>query len=188
MTKKNKARKPNRGGRPTAYKPEYAEQVRKLCLLGATDIEIADFFGVNRGTVSNWKNTHSDFVEALKVGKDACDNRVERSLFHRAIGYSFDAEKVFPPKGEGREPVIVRYREHVPPDTTACIFWLKNRRQQQWRDVHKHEHGRPGDFDGMSKNELRDFLRRETQELGLSDPTLQIAGGEGEASSGGRVN
>jgi hypothetical protein len=60
----------------------------------------------------------------------------------------------------------------VPPDTTGCIFWLKNRRQQQWRNVQKHEHGRPGDFDGMSKDALRDFIRREAEELGLGDAPL----------------
>jgi hypothetical protein len=187
MTNETKPKR-NKGGRPTAYKPEYAEQARKLCILGATDVEIADFFGVAHPTVVKWKNKHPKFIEALKTGKAASDDRVERSLFHRAIGYSYDAEKVFPPKGEDKKPVIVKYREHVPPDTTACIFWLKNRRHQQWRDVHKHEHGRPGDFDGMSKHELGDFIRREAEALGLRDAPLQIAGGQGEAGSGGRPN
>jgi hypothetical protein len=177
--------KPKRGrGRPSPYKPEYAEQARKLCMLGATDLELSDFFNVSLKTVLNWKNKHSTFVQALKTGNAASDDRVERSLFHRAIGYSYDAEKVFPPKGNDTKPVIVKYREHVPPDTTACIFWLKNRRREQWRDVHKHEHGRPGDFDGMNKDELANFIRREAQALGVGDAPLQIAGGEGEAGVG----
>jgi hypothetical protein len=186
---KTEAAEPKRGcGRPTAYKPEFAEQARKLCLLGATDMEVADFFGVTFRTVTHWKNKHSTFVQALKTGHAASDDRVERSLFHRAIGYSYDAEKVFPPKGNDTKPVIVKYREHVPPDTTACIFWLKNRRREQWRDVHKHEHGRPGDFDGMNTNELRAFIRSEAEALGVGNTPLAIAGGEGEASPGGGIN
>lgn len=121
-------------GRPTSYKPEYALQAEKLCVLGATDIEVADFFGISVATVSNWKNEHSDFLEALKSGKEKSDERVERSLYHRAIGYSFDAVKIF----NGKYGVVtVPYREHIPPDTTAMIFWLKNRRKDRWRDRHE---------------------------------------------------
>lgn len=118
-------------GRPTSYKPEFAAQAEKLCRLGATDVEIADFFGVTSRAINLWKERHPEFVQSLKAGKEAADERVERSLYHRAIGYSFDAVKIFQHQGEA---VVVPYREHVPPDTTACIFWLKNRRSADWRD------------------------------------------------------
>lgn len=126
-------------GRPTGFKPEVVEQARKLCELGATDVEMADFFQVAVSTFYLWKNKHPEFSEALKAGKAAADERVERSLYHKAIGYSFDSEKVFQHQGQiVRAPV----REHVPPDTTAMIFWLKNRRPEDWRDksevVHRH--------------------------------------------------
>lgn len=127
------------GGRPSSYKPEYAEQVAKLCALGATDVDLADFFGVSITTICNWKTSHEEFLVALKGGKEPADERVERSLYQRANGYTHDAVKIFPPKGDGA-PVIVPYREHVPPDTTACIFWLKNRRPDLWRDKHEMEH------------------------------------------------
>jgi hypothetical protein len=123
------------GGRPTAYKPEYAEQAEKLCKLGATDIELADFFEVSDRTIYRWQSQHPEFCQALKAGKDAADERVERSLYHRATGYTFEAVKIFQHQGQ---PVTVPYREHVPPDTTAMIFWLKNRRKDQWRDRHEH--------------------------------------------------
>jgi len=166
-------------GAPSSYKPEFARQTQLLCELGATDQEIAEFFGVNRATITNWKAAHPDFLAALKAGKAEADDRVERSLYHKAIGYTFDAVKIFMPAG-APGPVYAPYKEHVPPDTTACIFWLKNRRQQQWRDVHKHEHGRVGEFDKMSPDELRDFIAREAEALGLGHQQPKTANGTGK--------
>ncbi|MCB1470819.1 MAG: helix-turn-helix domain-containing protein [Rhizobiaceae bacterium] len=122
--------------RPSKYKPEFAEQARKLCLLGATNTDLADFFNVSINTIDNWAAAHEAFLGALKVGKEEADNRVERSLYQRAVGYTFESEKVFCQQGAVVRAAI---REHVPPDTTAQIFWLKNRRKDEWRD--KQEHG-----------------------------------------------
>jgi hypothetical protein len=119
-------------GRPSDFKPEYVEQARKLCLLGATDQQIADFFEVNVATIYRWKITQSKFCEALKVGKSEPDQQVERSLLNRALGYEHDAVKIFCSK-DG-DVTQVPYREIVPPDVTACIFWLKNRKPEEWRD------------------------------------------------------
>jgi hypothetical protein len=124
-------------GRPTDYKPEYADQARKLCELGATDIDIADFFEVSDRTIYRWQSRHPEFCQALKAGKESADDRVERSLYHKAVGYSFDSEKVFQHQGE---IVRAKTREHVAPDTTAAIFWLKNRRRGEWRDKQDIEH------------------------------------------------
>jgi hypothetical protein len=118
-------------GRPSSYKSEYAEQAAKLCLLGATDADLADFFGVSDRTIYRWQIEFPEFCQALKAAKAQADDRVERSLYHRAVGYTFDAVKIFQYEGA---PVQVPYREHVPPDTTAMIFWLKNRRCNEWRD------------------------------------------------------
>lgn len=82
-------------------------------------------------TIYRWKIEHDEFCQALKGGKAAADERVERSLFAKATGYTFDAVKIFQYEGS---PVEVPYREHVPPDTTAAIFWLKNRKPTEWRD------------------------------------------------------
>lgn len=126
-------------GRPRSYKPEYAEQARKLCLLGATDVEVADFFGVTERTINRWKVDFPEFCHALKLGKEEADDRVEKSLYRRALGYSHEAVKIFANPTTGAEQ-IVPYTEHYPPDTTACIFWLKNRKKEDWRDKHDHEH------------------------------------------------
>jgi hypothetical protein len=127
-------------GRPSGYKPEYCEQARKLCELGATDIEIADFFDVAVRTLYDWKAAHADFLQALKEGKAEADARVVESLYQRAVGYTHDAEKIFNHDGKVTR---VKYREHYPPDTTACIFWLKNRQPGHWRDKQDHVHSPP---------------------------------------------
>lgn len=119
-------------GRPTEYKAAYAEGAKKLARLGATDEEIADFFDIDVRTLYRWKNSHDDFCHALKVGKDQSDERVVRALYHRAIGYRQEAVKIFMPSG-AEEPVYAPYTEIIAPDTTAAIFWLKNRRPEEWR-------------------------------------------------------
>lgn len=119
-------------GRPSSYKPEYATQAAKLCKLGATDKELADFFSTSEQTINKWKMDFPEFLESLKLGKSESDNRVEKSLYRRALGYSHDAVKIFHDKDSGT--IVVPYIEHYPPDTTACIFWLKNRKPNEWRD------------------------------------------------------
>ena len=118
-------------GRPTAYKPEYDEQAYKLCLLGATDAKMADFFNVTEQTVNNWKNDFPSFFESLKNGKANADAAVAASLYGRALGSSHPEERIVT-SSQGSETVEVT--KYHPPDTTACIFWLKNRAPEQWRD------------------------------------------------------
>jgi hypothetical protein len=124
-------------GRPSKFKPEFVDQARKLCLLGATDAEIADFFEVDERTIYRWKGQNEAFCQALKVGKDEADNRVERSLYQRAVGYSHPDVHVSSYMGDVTLTPIVK---HYPPETVAAIFWLKNRRPEAWRDKLDHEH------------------------------------------------
>lgn len=120
------------GGRPTGFKPEYVEKVTELAESGLTDAEIAEDIGVSRKTLWAWKKQFPEFGNALKTGKDIPDDRVEASLFKRAVGFEHDAVKVsFDKDGN---PLYAPYREYVIPDTTAAIFWLKNRRKDEWRD------------------------------------------------------
>lgn len=124
-------------GRPPGYKPEFAQQAIMLCKLGATDEELALFFKVSVRTIYRWKVQHAEFCQAIKAAATEADDRVERSLYHRAVGYTYDATKIMLYKGE-----VIRedYKEHVPPDTTAAIFWLKNRKPELWREKLAHEH------------------------------------------------
>lgn len=119
--------------RPTKYQYSYAAQALKLCRLGATDKELADFFEVNQDTINKWKKVHTAFSESLKAGKGLADAEVADRLFKRATGYEHDAVKIVANANSGQEH-IVHYTERYPPDTTAAIFWLKNRRPDLWRD------------------------------------------------------
>ena len=117
-------------GRPTKYKKEYDEQAAKLCKLGATDVQLADFFGVTEKTLNNWKHEHPRFLQSLKKGKVFSDDKVEMALYDRAIGYEYDEVKE--EQGEqGMKRTVTTKRIQ---DNTAAIFWLKNRRPEQWRD------------------------------------------------------
>lgn len=119
-------------GRPSEYDPAYVTKVLEMAERGATDVEIADYFDVSVRTLYRWKAEHEDFRQALKIAKDVADERVERSLYQRALGFECEAVKIFCSK-DG-EVTKVPYREIVAPDTTACIFWLKNRKREEWRD------------------------------------------------------
>ena len=118
-------------GRPANYKKEYDEQAYKLCLLGATDKEMADFFNVKEQTINNWKKNHPSFFESIKRGKIVADANVAKSLYNRALGYYHPEDKIFNDNGE---PIIVPTVKHYPPDPTAAIFWLKNRKPAEWRE------------------------------------------------------
>jgi hypothetical protein len=160
------------GGRPTKYKPAYCKQAKALTKLGATEREVAEFFEVDERTLNRWKHTHPKFCQSLKPGKAHSDKRVEQSLYRRATGYSYDAVKIF--QVEGR-PLIVPYVEHVPPDPTAMIFWLKNRRKDRWRDFKATEistpPGRPLEMAAVPPSQmlLQDYYAKVTQSAAAAD-------------------
>lgn len=117
--------------RPSKYKPEFVELAYKIAVLGADDKRLVKFFGCGERQLNIWKKQYPEFGAALKKGKDEWDAEVVKSLYHRAMGYSHKAVKVFFHEGQVIEH---EYVEHYPPDTAACIFWLKNRQPDHWRD------------------------------------------------------
>lgn len=121
----------NGPGQPTRYKPEYRELAHNYCLLGATNAELADFFGVAPRTVDNWIASVPEFAAAVREGKIVADARVARGLYDRAVGYEHTVKRTLLHRGEER---TLTNTVHYPPDTQACIFWLRNRRRQNWRD------------------------------------------------------
>lgn len=137
-------------GRPSAYKDTFPIDAEKLCRLGATDEELAREFGVATSTFYEWKKLYPEFSEAIKRGKTVSDYQVADRLHQRAMGFEFDEAhpvKLKEIKYENGKKVAEReyvetvmVHKVVPPDTTAAIFWLKNRRSGDWRDKHEIAH------------------------------------------------
>lgn len=126
-------------GPHTSYKPEYAKVAASLCKLGATDKELADHFDVDVRTIKNWEKHYPSFFKALERGKEAADARVERALYSKAMGYTYESEKIFFDAKNG-EVVRAETLEHVPPSDTAISLWLRNRKPAEWRDKVDHDH------------------------------------------------
>jgi hypothetical protein len=99
---------------------------------GLTDEQIASNMGINVATLYRWKKKECKICEALKKGKEVVDIQVENALLKRALGYDYQEQKVELSEKDGKK--VVQTMKHVPPDTTAQIFWLKNRRPEKWRD------------------------------------------------------
>lgn len=150
------------GGRPPIYKAEFAQQAKKLCLLGFTDKELAAFFEVQGSTLSNWKNEHPEFLEAVREGKHIADAEVAASFYKKATGYRYEEvtyEKVIIKDGEGflqegdadddgitvdpfKKKVVVK---EISPDAGAALNWLKNRQPKKWRDKQEVDHTSGGE-------------------------------------------
>lgn len=124
-------------GQPTKYRKEYNEQVVKLCRLGATDKELADFFDVTETTINNWKIAEPLFFESIKKGKIESDAEIADSLYNRAKGYSHEDVHISNYMGVITETKTIK---HYPPDTGAAFIWLKNRRGKDWVDKQELEH------------------------------------------------
>lgn len=125
------------GGRPTDYDESFCIQAEKLCKLGATDEELADFFEVTKQTINNWKVVHPEFFSSIKSGKQIADAEVADRLYQRALGYEHNDVHILTVSdgaGAGSHVEQVPIRKIYPPDPTAAIFWLKNRRPKEWRD------------------------------------------------------
>jgi len=121
--------------KPVKWNEDRIRQAYLLALLfGATDVQIAKVMGVNEHTISYWKRTKPEFLEALNKGKLSKDEQVERSLFERAVGYSHSDVHISNYQGEITTTEIIK---HYPPSEVACIFWLKNRQRQKWADIQK---------------------------------------------------
>jgi len=112
------------------YRPDLLQVAHSMCRLGATDMELADGLGICLRTLYKWKNIHHEFNLAMQVGKEEADSRVTRALYQRAVGYTFNELQYF---NVNKELVPKTVRKHIPPDVTAQIFWLKNRRRHDWR-------------------------------------------------------
>jgi len=119
------------GGRLTIYKLENAEVACQARVLGATNDALTGRFEVCRRTIDNWIATIPEFSKAVRQGREVADESVVSALFARATGMEQKMTRVFCHRGQ---PVTADYTVHLPPDVRACIFWLRNRRPEEWRE------------------------------------------------------
>ena len=128
---------------------------------GLIDEQIAKNIGIRAGTLYEWKNRFPEFSEALKRGKEVVDREVENALLKRALGYEYTEttrEAVQDPNsGEVKMQVTKKVTKQVAPDTTAQIFWLKNRKRETWTDRQNIEISQPIDD---SLKEMEDYFER----------------------------
>lgn len=132
---------------------------------GLTDEQISHNMGCNIRTFYVWKKNHPQIDAALRTGKEVVDIQVENALFKRAIGYDYEEVKTIietMPDGEKRQRAE-RTRKHVPGDTGAQIFWLKNRKQTVWRD--RRETQLSGSVETTAQNPLEGLTRAEVRKL-----------------------
>ena len=119
-------------GRKLTYRPAYHDPIiYGLARLGATLAQIAEALQISRATLYLWQDQFPSLVDAIKRARDAADDEVQRSLFERARGYTKDKVTV---RKVGSEVSVTKETVFIPPDTTACIFWLKNRQRAAWSD------------------------------------------------------
>lgn len=150
-------------------KPENLIRLKGWAIDGLTDEDIAHNMGIAVGTLYRWKNEHSEICEALKTSKEVADRIIENALFERAKGIHKTIKKpikvkqvLYSPEGRkiAEKEVIEQAEEeiYVPPDTTAAIFWLKNRKPEQWRDKRQVEEHIEFESDGFMEAIMADAI------------------------------
>jgi hypothetical protein len=131
-------------GAKTKYCPEMLEDARRMAEAGFTDLQMFEHLGIGRTTFYNWKKLHPEFRDAIRIAKEEPDNQMERSLYHSGNGFEYFEEVPVKVKEieydngrkvkETERVEVVQVKRTVPPNSTAQIFWLKNRRPDIWRD------------------------------------------------------
>jgi transposase len=131
-------------GRPSKFDQAFCAEAYEHCLLGATDAELAEHFDIALSTLYEWKKEFPEFSESIKKGKRPADAGIANAIYERAHGAEWIEEQAFKLKRvhyiDGKRSAEEEYIEVVPvtrrapPDTTAGIFWLKNRKGASWRD------------------------------------------------------
>lgn len=126
-------------GRPSGYNEKFhVPWVKSLAKRGLTVKEIAEELGIAKSTLCKWVNEHQELSDALNCGRDIADSIVEDTLYKQALGgYTVEEKRTvvtLTENGEQKPLRMERYEKEVSPNTTACIFWLKNRKPKVWRD------------------------------------------------------
>lgn len=138
--------------RPSLYETKWKDKlivIQGWARDGLNNQQIAHNMGISAKTLYEWQNKYSEFGNTLKEGKEVVDRQVENALLKRALGYSVEEvtrERMYVRNAEGKQildadgmpmselAITKKVTKHITPDTTAQIFWLKNRKPNEWRD------------------------------------------------------
>lgn len=124
--------------RPTKYNEEFhARWARSLARRGLTIAQIAKEMGVAKATLYNWMDSYQEFLDAVNEGRSYADSVIEDSLYSLARGVTVKETRrkiVYDDNGQPVPQVVDVVEKEMPPSASACIFWLKNRKPDSWRD------------------------------------------------------
>lgn len=139
MAKKSAKPKKSRAksGRPSAYDAAFhPDRAYKLALLGCTNVEIAEQFGLTDTGITGWIERHPEFKAAIHAGRVPADSEVADALRKRALGFEWEEEVATKVKVDQHreEVVITKVKRIVPPDTMAASLWLRNRKTTSWQE------------------------------------------------------
>ena len=118
-------------GRPRLYQPGFDEMAFKICLMGASNPKISEFFNIAESTLYKWMNDYPSFSEAIGMGRVLADGEIAHSLYHRAKGYTHKEVKTALHEGEW---VSIEIDKHYPPEVGAMKMWMYNRQPELWKD------------------------------------------------------
>lgn len=124
-------------GRPSSYSIDVANKILHFTSLGFGIYLVSKKVGVPERTLRRWLASNAEFREALDAARNICDDRMVRTLYEKASGYTIRAVRMFMYEGQ---ILSQEYDEHIPPDARLIEFWLKNRRPNEWREKQSVEH------------------------------------------------
>lgn len=154
----------------TKWTPDMPERVYRLALLGCTDNEMAKILGISPDTITSWKMKVPEFLDAIRCGRGEADSKVAHSMYKAACGYEFEEKKYYRTK-KGTMVLSEKTVKHVQPNTTAQIFWLKNRTrhlENNWTDVSRMEHT------GKDGIPLQDLTKKQEETAQLTTEELTL--------------
>jgi hypothetical protein len=158
----------DRWGNPRGkFRPEFIDQARVLCEEGMTDKELAKFFGINKDTLYEWQYAFPAFGEAMKLGKSQADDRMERTAYEVAMGYTTTITETVKLRDAQGNEFLREYQKEVviPPNPHLLMWMLKNRRPDTWRD--KTEQGISVAVIHLTPDQARERLKAKLEELRL---------------------
>jgi transposase-like protein len=157
----------DRFGRRSQFKREYIDIVRVLCEDGATDKEIAAELGVSQSVLYKWRNLFPELAAAMKLGKDIANDRMERTAYNVAVGYTKTVTvNIKVRNSDGSEKVVeVQQEVSVPPDPKMLQWMLKNRRPDSWKD--RTEVGGEVEVVHLTADQAKERLKAKIEEIRL---------------------